>query len=470
MFEKVLIENYAILYENDSALIKCRMALMMGFFADHLFRDSNELFLKTIEFLLKGLAKEKSEKALALQCADTLKDAIGDSDLVNRLEAFINTLFPLLTEMVSYMDLPSFYESLMTIISCYANSIDSSMLKLLESLVARVDKEYKELQARGERNNMTINQCWNVIRAIGEQSAFFPVFMDSIENALLPMFNYLVDPTDIEFDDDIMQVICALITKRGDISENMAKIFPYLPNFFEKYNRSFGSLFQTLNCYLYYGKNIFAANKSWIETIVKLVVESLYSTREIAEVNNSEGAILGQILLQTAGNGVLDLYIPLLIEQALKRLSITPTADYLSRELYNLILCAICNNALLALNKIESQGSTETLFTGIIAASGKYQANYDVKVLVIGLSNIMIQSTLPPFLSKSLAKILEVIVNALQRQTVKDAKQLIKTDKKDLGLDDNGSNSSGEEFMSEMVDEAKEEDKKIEYALKYSFC
>eukprot|EP01022_Parablepharisma_sp_SALTPOND_P006054 TRINITY_DN1245_c0_g1_i1.p1 TRINITY_DN1245_c0_g1~~TRINITY_DN1245_c0_g1_i1.p1 ORF type:complete len:948 (+),score=72.74 TRINITY_DN1245_c0_g1_i1:10012-12855(+) len=451
MFENALAENCVTLFDSSSILIKCRLALMMGYYADNLFTGKMDLFVKMIEFLLQGISMENEVKVLALQCADTLKTAIGDSDLVSRLDAFINKLFPTLCAMVGHIELPSFYEILMTIIGCYASSIDESLINLLQSLVSRVEKEYKDLRAKGERNNMTINQCWNVIRAISEQKAFFPAYLDSIEAALLPMFNYLVDPTHVEFDDDMIQVITALITRRGGISDNMAKIFPYLPNFFEKYGQTFGSLFQTLNAYIFYGKDVFAANKAWIELIIKLSVSSLFTTKETVTLNNTEGAILAQVLLQSIGNGVLDLYIPIILEQVVKRLNMPPSADYLSRELYNAILCSVCNNAQVTLGKLEALGSTETVFSGLFENAGKYQATYDVKVLVIGLSNLLIQSSLPPYLTSAQPKILDAIVSTLQRQAAKDAKTLLKADKKALALDqeDESENSSSEDEMED---------------------
>ncbi len=455
MFESVLVENYAALFEGASILIKCRLALMIGYYADALFSAKQELFVKMVEFMLQGIGMEKEEKALSLQCADTLKTTIGDGDLVTRLDPYINKLFPLLCTMVSTIDLPSFYEILMTIIGCYASSIDETLIKLLEALVARVETEYKELRARGERNNMTINQCWNVIRAICEQKMFFPAYLDKIENSLLPIFNYLVDPTNVEFDDDMIQVITALITRRGGISENMAKIFPVLPNFFEKYGQTFGSLLQTLNTYIFYGKEMFIANKAWIEIVLKMSVASLFTTKETVTVNNTEGAILAQILLQSIGGGALDTYIPFVVEQIVKRLNTPPSADYLSRELYNTVLCAVCNNAMVTLAKLEALGATEQVFSGIIENHVKYQATYDVKVLVIGLSNILVQSALPPFLAKSQSKLLDAIVSTLQRQAAKDSKTLLKKDKKDLGLDEEGDNDESEssEEEVEMQDE-----------------
>ena len=43
-------------------------------------------------------------------------------------------------------------------------------------------QEMQELHARGEKNNIVINECWNVIRQIVEMPSFMPVYYDEIEN------------------------------------------------------------------------------------------------------------------------------------------------------------------------------------------------------------------------------------------------------------------------------------------------
>lgn len=431
---------------------------MLGYYLDTIFQHSNDLFYKTIEFLITGLAKEKEVKALALQCADTLKTIIGDQDLVSRVEAFITKLFPILSKMVSELELTTFFEILMTIITTYSTVIDSSVIGLLNSLVARVDKEYKELQAKGEKNNMTINQCWNVIRSICEQDAFFPEYLDSIENSLLPMFNYLVNPENIEFDDDMLQVITSLIKKRNGVSTNMIKIFPFLRKFFEKYGGAFGSLLPTLNSYIYYGKEIMSSNKEWQAIILQLGVQSMFNKKALIELNNSEGVILCQMLLQNIGNHSLDQYIPQLLQQIFKRLETEPSAVYLTRQLYNAILCSICNNAEITLGAIETEGKTEAIFSGIIKAAENYSSSYDRKVLVIGLSTLFTQSSLSATLRKMIVKILDVIITTLKMQTSQETKELIKADKKAISLDDSESDSGSDEED----EKAKKEEEEME--------
>ncbi len=471
LFEKVLSENFSAIFDTASPLIKCRAALMLGYYADNLFQQDHALFVKIVEFLIKGISHEKEEKAFSLQCSDTLKSVIADQDMISRIEAFVNRLFPYLSSMVTKMEVPTFFDILMTMISSYAESIDASIIQLLDSLVIRIQTEYNALRAKGEKNNMVLNQCWNVIRCICENNAFYPEFAAAIEHSLLPLFNYLVDPKDIEFDDDMVQIITTLIKKSKAVSENMGKVFPVLPKFFEKYKGVFGSLLHTLNCYLFYGKELFATHKDWIEIVLRMAHTSLFTQEQPVEINNTEGAILFQMTLQTLGGGLMDPYIPNIMSLIAKRLNIPPSADYLTRQLYNIVLCSVCNNGPLTLTSLESH--LEPVISGIISTAKTYKESYDRKVLVIGLSNVLVHGNLPGFADKYYPKILETIVTALQQQKAEDTRRMLKADRQVITLEEENGESSedeseeeepqteetkGEEMMSE-AEKGKEEAK-----------
>ncbi|MDR3548036.1 MAG: hypothetical protein P4M11_07195 [Candidatus Pacebacteria bacterium] len=444
----MLIDNFATIFESGSTLIKCRVALMLGYYVDSIFQQSHDAFVKAIEFLVKGVAMEDTDKALALQCSDTLKTAIADQDVVDRVEAFINRLFPYLSEMVTKLRLPTFFDILMGVLKNYATAIDGpSLIRLMDSLVLRIEVEFKALLAKGEKNNMVMSQCWNVIRAICETDAFMPEYADPIERALLPMFNYLVDPTKVEFDDDLIQIITTLIKKRRGVSENMARIFPYLQKFFEKNKGVFGNLLFTLNCYLFFGKDLFIHNKEWIEMTLRLVQTSLFLTQQQIEINNTEGAILCQIVLQTLGNGALDPYIPNILALLLKRLETEPKADFLTRHIYNAILCSVCNNAKLALATLGAR--LDDIVAGILDIARTYKEVYERKVLVIGLANILVRAESATFASKFFPKILETIITCLQQQKMDETRKRIRADKKAIDDGEGEKSSSSDESDGE---------------------
>ena len=66
---------------------------------------------------------------------------------------------------------------------------------------------------KGEKNNLTINKCWNVIRTVIELESFIPEFYPQIEEVLKPLFEFMIDPTKIEFEDDIVLVLKSFIKR-----------------------------------------------------------------------------------------------------------------------------------------------------------------------------------------------------------------------------------------------------------------
>lgn len=94
---------------------------------------------------------------------------------------------------------------------------------------------------------MTINKCWNIIRQVVEFDSFVPRFYTEIENSLKPLFEYVLDPKTIEFEDDIVLVLKTFIKKTKVVSDTLWTIYPHLQKVFEKNKHTFGNLLDTLN-------------------------------------------------------------------------------------------------------------------------------------------------------------------------------------------------------------------------------
>ena len=85
-----------ILGSTGSILLRARMSLLLGYYADMLFHKYDEAFLKAIDFLIQSVGLLGDQKVIALQSADTLNTIVSDKDLMPRLEPhlprFIGTL------------------------------------------------------------------------------------------------------------------------------------------------------------------------------------------------------------------------------------------------------------------------------------------------------------------------------------------------------------------------------------------
>jgi hypothetical protein len=246
-FEKTLIENIDAVLSQDSILLRSRMSLLLGYYADMLFRDHHEAFMKIVNFLISSVSLTGNEKVIALQSADTLNTIISDSDLIPRLEPELPTLIPILNESTLHIQIKLYFNFLLEFVKHYHHAIGESIIPFINALVHRILMELKNCHEKGEKNNLTINKCWNIIRQVVEYNSFIPEFYNQIEESLKPLFEYMTDPRKIEFEDDIVLVLKSFIKKTKHVSVTLWTLFPLLAKVFEKNKQTFGNLLDTIN-------------------------------------------------------------------------------------------------------------------------------------------------------------------------------------------------------------------------------
>ena len=56
LFERTLMNNLPNILNENSILLRARMSLLLGYYADMLFRGNNQAFVDTIDFLIRSLS------------------------------------------------------------------------------------------------------------------------------------------------------------------------------------------------------------------------------------------------------------------------------------------------------------------------------------------------------------------------------------------------------------------------------
>jgi len=74
-----------------------------------------------------------------------------------------------------------------------------------------------------------------------------------LEDSLKPLFEFMIDPSQISFDEDIVLVIKSFIKKSKSVSPTLWTLFPLMGNVFEKNKQCLGNLLDTINFYLVFG-------------------------------------------------------------------------------------------------------------------------------------------------------------------------------------------------------------------------
>ena len=111
-----------------------------------------------------------------------------------------------------------------------------------------------------------------------------------------PLFEYILEPSKIEFEDDIVLIMKQFIKKTRTVSSTMWTIYPHLMKVFQKNKMSFGNLLDTLNMFLVYGKQDFVENKNNLPMLIEMGKLSMFSTEANVAIMNSEGCIFYQLL------------------------------------------------------------------------------------------------------------------------------------------------------------------------------
>ena len=192
----------------------------------------------------------------------------------------------------------------------YGNFTQQNLVKFLLSIVGRIQKELKPAKAtlsvktgvkkRKVAGNLKVNKCWNTIRFIAEHDYFASHFLPIVEETLLPLFEYMVEPRAIDFDDDVVFCLSSLLKKGRYASTILRKVFPFLRHFQEKYKGIFGNLLQALNLYIVHGRDMFTDDpeaRTNLGYLYEMANRSL-NRREppVMLGNNMEGALLLQMM------------------------------------------------------------------------------------------------------------------------------------------------------------------------------
>jgi len=182
IFEEILATNIDSIVGNINQnetnsgmiLLKARMSLLLGYYADMLFRKYPEAFTKIIDFLIQSLALTGNQKVVALQSADTLNTIISDKDLIPRLEPHLPRLIEQINQCNLKIQIKLYFSFLQDFIKYYHAAIGDSIIPFIHTLVQRILLELKSCHEKGEKNNIIINKCWNILRLICELDSFMP--------------------------------------------------------------------------------------------------------------------------------------------------------------------------------------------------------------------------------------------------------------------------------------------------------
>jgi len=406
-----------------SAVIQAKFCLFLNYYCEYVFENDSESFSMLLQSLLYFCDPNTCSKAANIQASDTISNIIQDEDVSFRLENYMADIWQRLMQIIPYQNCKGFYEGLQEIVAGHMEVVFPYIGQLVPVLVKKIQDEFSRTQPKPGKNRKTstiIIKCWNIIRGLEENKDLTPELALQLEQYLLPLFEFMRNPSEIDFDDDIVLFETALMKKTETVTQTGWTLFQQLPLVQEKYDNTFIQLFPILNTYLYYGKEIFNSNPSWLVQVVSMCNKCIFAQYKgkTNEAANAEGALILQQILQTY-IGMVDDSLESILSSAIQRFAQGINNNFFKVRLLGVVLSAVSYNAYATMNILgnattqSNKSYLELILEQIFSLTFAFTHPYDRKVGSLGLCSIITQHSLPQIISQQLGYIFQALVDIL---------------------------------------------------------
>lgn len=186
----------------------------------------------------------------------------------------------------------------------------------------------------------------NILRMIIEKPEYVLMFHEQLEQRLKPIYLFMADPTVISFEEDILIILKAFIRRNQTVTQVQWELYQQFPKVLEKQKYCFGNLLDTVNYYLMYGKQDMVQHPALIEFTAKMAESALFTMNPNQTINNSEGAILFQVLFQTfRGTNALDPFFSDILDRVQVRMGADFQPIHVMKHLIGIFMSAMYYNA-----------------------------------------------------------------------------------------------------------------------------
>jgi hypothetical protein len=170
--------------------------------------------------------------------------------------------------------------------------------------------------------SILVQKMLNILKQITQNKGLMAKYSQNFEEVYKPIFEFMVDPSKISFEDDILNILKNFIRKTSKVSDVIYTVLPCLEKVFRKNKNCFGNtLLDTLNYYMVFGRDRLVQDKATVSMLIRIAIEAMFTVEPNVTVNNSEGSIFLSIIFQIfQGTDVLNEYFENILDKVLERL------------------------------------------------------------------------------------------------------------------------------------------------------
>ena len=159
---------------------------------------------------------------------------VGDDCFGERIQINFEAVIAKFKTYIETIALPNFFEYLLHFVQMFHGSFTvSNLSNLLSALVQRILAEHSAfVEAKKPKKTLDMRQgkvkktktgtkgiefriakCWSVLRYIAEHSHFSDQMVPVIEECSVPLLEFMQNPEEVNFDDDLIFFIGSLLKK-----------------------------------------------------------------------------------------------------------------------------------------------------------------------------------------------------------------------------------------------------------------
>lgn len=235
------------------------------------------------------------------------------------------------------------------------------------------------------------------------------------------------------------------------------------PKILTKNRDSFGNLLDTLNYYLTYGKaDLNGPQKEQLKVIAQMAETALFTTKPNVAINNTEGAIVVQILLtlMRGSDSLNDICYPLLTRVSQRIDGSTACPSSVRKHVFGVYLAAIIYNSQAALSFLQEKGLLLDFLTEVTNTKA-WRHFYERKLVVVGLSELLLCQNLPQEMAPYMLKVVNCMIELMLKIKKTKEQEIKKREQAEMNPD----GADSDDLPSDDSDYSVDDDENVEDSL-----
>lgn len=318
-------QNIDKLHNVGSSLIKFDICLIYDLFIPHFMELSvknqgdltpdreNQIFMSRLDFLFINMMNYEKNPGTSSQAGKSIVTIFNETNPDELDSNYMTQAFSKLIPHIENIELNIFFEVISDILSnC---KIEQNLISAIDHATKRILKEIKSNNPTNEKTSpLYISKCNHIITTILKENKLIAntpnddivleisgedtrINLFEVEKCLEPLMSYLKNPNKIDFDDELLDILKALLNNSDTITPLSKEIFPYLTHVITKTEGMSTAMFKILNMYINKDDGYIFSNENNLKTLISILLESIDCEDEI-----EFGPICASILLQVLPN------------------------------------------------------------------------------------------------------------------------------------------------------------------------